>query len=376
MENKRLSIFLLGNDKNEEKIKELSYHLMFSLNADGVRWIQRYSESSPLLDWVCGKINRRDQFAEFLSHIAILRRFISECRSDFLLFLRDDLTNLKLDEIQLSENVDFLFDASVYSYENGLIMNLSTVKGYLMSYRYALRCLNLFDSCSLPEKSSRELFSYGLGKKISISDDILYEIDSKRNTNKQYYEGVYTIPREISPDIISWLCYDSHYENCTQMTSDLGRFLCHLSAIKQASRDCSDSAVFHEEKWQLCDDFDDKLGDIIDLLPNETEVLLLTHTIDNWISVKPFELDDADAADDIICIYPIENESKYCAYWMTRGWIEKIINRFDKPLRFVSEMPTIKDILPNDENGFLTVYKPLIYRKDLQEYADYFNAYY
>lgn len=389
----RYSVFLLGSQRNDDQILSLSEILLEGSSEtvteiEDVRWIPRISPDSPVLNWVATEKYKPTQFAEFLSHIAIFRRFISECRADCLIYLRDDILK---DQISTAikhinddpDETDFLVDADPTPDTADLVVNLCNVRAYRMSYRYVLRCLNIFDNCNISPNQS--LFSYGSGS--LVNPPWFTRMPSLCSTEEEKVlehtaDGVYFIPSSISEDVEKWLLYDSPYDNPA-----IELFLRHLDALKRASRDNTDSAILLEEGWFLCPDFDEKVGDLIDALPDETEVLILTHTIEDWDNMAFFPLpefeDDVDI-DEPGVFTPEERKTLFCkphkdivpkAYWISRGWIEKCLRFYDKPLRFFDESPTVDLIVPLVSPTTLVVYSPLIWRTDTQEHAEYFAAY-
>src|SRR5579883_3030307 len=127
----RRSLFFFGSRRDDERIHQLAN--ICESHADTIRWIQTIEPSTELLDWL------GNPKPEILTHVAILRRFIHECPSDWLLCFRDNisLTKETLHEILHSEVRDYLVDCD----SDGL----ASIRFYLMPYRFALRCLQILD---------------------------------------------------------------------------------------------------------------------------------------------------------------------------------------------------------------------------------------
>lgn len=185
---------------------------------------------------------------------------------------------------------------------------------------------------------------------------------------------VHRIPTEIPEEVVKWFSYPGVTLSLSAQT-----FIRHLMAFREAINDdaVSDGAIILEENIEVAPDFDDRFDPILEDLPGDTQILLLSHYVTDWSKVTPYVITDIDNQEDENLVgTPNGDVHGSFAYWISRSWMERCLHLYDRPLRtLMIDVESLSPALLTRTPTTLMVFQPLAYRKDTPEYTKYFEFY-
>lgn len=199
-------------------------------------------------------------------------------------------------------------------------------------------CINLASSTSRHERMMNRFRAHGLSHKVTFVKAIPYQ-----SALIDYYgEGVQP-----------W------YSSVDQWRKDLACYASHLKAIRTSLEDSIDEegALICEDDILLHNNFIERYGQIMNNVPSGTGLVSMSYMIEDWNN----GFTSAGVNPILGNLYTFNKKVTWGTqlYWISREYGLKVLNDFDKPLRYLENyFPLTSEIIVKESKGYLA-YPPL-----------------